>query len=93
MLVDAFYGSQGGPQGKQIEAGDRVSLTSPRTGVATTFIIAGVLNDGTAFYGISGGEFQYPVLMSRPAALHTFDADARPASALLRTAPVPTPPP
>jgi putative ABC transport system permease protein len=87
VLVDALYGAQGGPQGKQIEAGDRVSLTSPRTGAATRFIIAGVLTDGTAFYGISGGEFQYPVLMSRDAARHTFHGDARSASALLRAAP------
>lgn len=87
VLVDALYGAQGGPQGKQIEAGDTVSLTNPRTGVATTFIIAGVLTDGTAFYGISGGEFRYPVLMGRDAARQTFHGDARPASALLRTAP------
>jgi putative ABC transport system permease protein len=87
VLVDALYGSTGGPQGKQIEPGDTVSLVNRRTGERARRIIAGVLTDGTAFYGISGGELLYPVLMGESAARDTFGADARPSSMLLKTAP------
>jgi putative ABC transport system permease protein len=87
VLVDAFYGAQGGPQGKQIEPGDTLWLTNRRTGEQTSKIIAGVLTDGTAFYGISGGEFLFPVLMGQSAAWQTFGTDVRPSSVLLKTAP------
>jgi ABC-type antimicrobial peptide transport system permease subunit len=42
---------------------------------------------GTAFYGMTGGEFRYPVLMSPAAVKEAFGAQARPSSMLLRTAP------
>ncbi len=87
VLVDALYGAQGGPQGKQIDPGDTLTLNNPRTGAPTDFTIAGVLTDGTAFYGIGSGEFLFPVLMGREAARDTFGGDARPSSVLLRTAP------
>ena len=86
VLVDALYGARGGPQGKQLQAGDHLSLTDPRTGQVRQFTLAGVLSDGTAFYGIGGGEFLYPVLMGRSAARAVFAEDAHPSSALLRTA-------
>jgi putative ABC transport system permease protein len=85
VLVDAFYGSPGGPQGKQIEPGDRLKLTNRRTGARMVKIIAGVLTDGTAFYGIGGGEFLYPVLMGRSTAREAFGADVRASSMLLKT--------
>jgi putative ABC transport system permease protein len=87
VLVDQFYGATGGPQGKPLAAGDRLTLTDPRTGARSTRIIAGILKDGTAFYGVSGGEFRFPVLMSSVSARNIFGLDARPASVLLRTAP------
>lgn len=87
VLVDAFYGSMGGPPGKPLAPGERVTLTDPRSGLRSERVIAGVLKDGTAFYGASGGEFRYPVLMSTYAARSTFGVDARQASALLRTRP------
>jgi putative ABC transport system permease protein len=87
VLVDALYGAQGGPQGKQIEPGDTLWLTNRRTGERTHKTIAGVLTDGTAFYGISGGEFLFPVLMGQSAAWQTFGDDVRPSSVLLKTTP------
>ncbi|HYJ68811.1 MAG TPA: FtsX-like permease family protein [Nocardioidaceae bacterium] len=85
VMVDAFYASPGGPPGKAIEPGDPLTLTNPRTGAATAFTIAGVMTDGTAFYGISGGEFRYPVLMGDAAVRATFGSDARLSSVLLST--------
>lgn len=87
VLVDAFYGATGGPQDKPLQPGDHITLTDPRTGERSRRIIAGVLKDGTAFYGVSAGEFRYPVLMSSYSARNLFGVDARPASVLMRTAP------
>ena len=87
VMVDAFYGSPGGPPGKAIEPGDTVTLTNPRTGEPTDFTIAGLVTDGTAFYGISGGEFRFPVLMGDATARATFGPDARRSSLLLATRP------
>src|SRR5262245_52407461 len=87
VMVDSFYGSTGGPPGKPIEPGDTLTLTNPRTGEPTDFTIAGVVIDGTAFYGISGGEFRYPVLMGDATARATFGPDARRSSLLLATRP------
>ena len=87
VLVDAFYGETGGPPGEPIKPGDRITLTDPRTGTREQRIIAGVIKDGTAFYGVSSGEYRYPVLMSSYGVVSTFGTDARQTSILLRTAP------
>lgn len=87
VLVDAFYGASGGPQGKPLVPGARITLTDPRTGRHSTRTVAGILKDGTAFYGASAGEFRFPVLMSSSAAHSLFGIDARATSVLLRTRP------
>lgn len=87
VLVDSFYAGVGGPQGKPLEAGMEITLTDPRTGDRSARTIAGVLEDGTAFYGAWAGEPRYPVLMSNFAARNLFGTDARLSSMLLRTTP------
>jgi len=87
VMVDAFYGSPGGPPGKAIEPGETVTLTSQRTGKPADFTIAGVITDGTAYYGIGGGERRFPVLMGDAAARATFGPDARKSSLLMSTQP------
>ncbi|MET0740732.1 MAG: FtsX-like permease family protein [Candidatus Nanopelagicales bacterium] len=87
VVVDAFYGSTGGPQGEPIRPGDRISLTDPRTGITNTRTVAGVLADGTAFYGVGSGGFRYPVLMSHAAQTMLFGTDTQPSSMLIRVAP------
>jgi putative ABC transport system permease protein len=87
VLIDAFYGQTGGPPGKPIEAGDRITLTDPRSGVRSDRVIAGIIKDGTAFYGVSAGEYRFPVLMSTYSARSLSGTDARQSSVLMRTAP------
>ncbi|HEU5157213.1 MAG TPA: FtsX-like permease family protein [Streptosporangiaceae bacterium] len=87
VLIEARYGSSGGPQGEIPEAGDKLSIVDPQTGLRTTRTIAGVLSDGIAFYSIGGREFRYPVLMSRSMITQLLGAQARPSSMLLRLAP------
>jgi putative ABC transport system permease protein len=85
VLVDLFYGSTGGPQGAFIEPGDRLTVTDPRTGDKSSRTVAGVLKDGTAFYGVDAGEFRYPVLMSQPSIHAAFGTEPQVSSLLLRT--------
>jgi putative ABC transport system permease protein len=85
VLVDEFYGASGGPPGAAVHAGDAITLTDPRTGERSRRVVAGILRDGSAFYGASAGEFRFPVLMSAYSAQSLFGVDARPTSVLLRT--------
>ncbi len=87
VLVDLYFGSTGGPQGGQIKPGGTVRITDPATGAAASRTIAGVLKDGTAFYGVSAGEFRYPVIMSQPGVRSVVGPTAEVSSLLLRTAP------
>jgi len=87
VLIDAFYGAGGGPQGKGIAPGAGLALTDTRTGRVTRFTVAGLIDDATAFYGIDPGEQRWPVAMSTGAAAATFGAAARPSTAFARTAP------
>jgi putative ABC transport system permease protein len=87
VLIDAAYGATGGPPGESIQPGQILTLTDLRTGQPAERTVAGVLANGLAFYGIGGGDFRYPVLMSQPAVRRTFGDQAMPASLLLRLAP------
>jgi putative ABC transport system permease protein len=87
VLVDAYYGSTGGPQANVVMPGQQLTLADPGTGEPVRRTVAGVLANGLAFYGIGGGEFRYPVLMSRTAIQEQFGDQAQPASLLLRLAP------
>ena len=85
VLVDTFYGQNGGPPGEAIAPGNRIRLTDPRTGTRELHVVVGVIKDGTAFYGVSAGEFRFPVLMSSYGVISGFGVDARQTSTLLRT--------
>jgi putative ABC transport system permease protein len=87
LLVDLLYAAPGGPQGEPLRAGRRITLTDPGTGRQVSRTVAGVLRHGDAFYGIGGGEFRYPVFVSRTALGAQFGAAARPSSLLVRLAP------
>ncbi|HEX4813192.1 MAG TPA: FtsX-like permease family protein [Nonomuraea sp.] len=86
VIVDLFYASTGGPQDAQIRPGSRLRLTDPRTGTTSTRTIAGVMKDGTAFYGVNAGEFRFPVVMNQSGVREVFGDEAQVASLLLRTA-------
>lgn len=86
-LIDLFYGQTGGPPGAQIKPGARIRVTDPHTGATSTRIVAGMVKDGTAFYGVNAGEFRFPVLMSQHSVRTVFGPEATVSSMLLRTAP------
>jgi len=85
-LIDGFYGSAGGPQGEPIPPGTTLTLTDPATGKQVMRIVAGVMSSGQSFYGVSSGEFRYPVLMSPASVRSAFGIAAMPTSVLIRTA-------
>jgi putative ABC transport system permease protein len=87
VLIDALYGSPGGPPGEPVMPGELITVTDPRTGQPHTRTVAGVLAEGQAFYGIGGGEFRFPVLMSQESAQVVSGGAAQPSSLLLRLAP------
>ena len=68
VVVDAFFGSGGGPQGQSFQPGDMFTITDPATGTAHIKTIAGVMSSAGAFYNIGVGEFGFPVLTSAAAA-------------------------
>jgi putative ABC transport system permease protein len=85
VLVDSFYGSTGGPPGEPVSPGSVITLTDPRTGRQTERTVAGIVRDGTPFYGVTGADVRFPVFMGDMAAVEAFGADAAQSSALLRT--------
>jgi hypothetical protein len=64
VLVDSFYGSTGGPPGEPVSPGAVITLTDPRTGRQTERTVAGIVRDGTPFYGVTGADVRFPVFMS-----------------------------
>lgn len=85
VVVDAFFGATGGPNGKFFAAGDTLRLTDPRTGQTQTKVIAGVLKHGIAFYGGGAAAGAFPVVMSDSAVRREFGAGAQQNSALIAT--------
>jgi putative ABC transport system permease protein len=66
VLIDTFYGSPGGPPIEPVHPGSRLTIIDPRTPQQTTKTFAGLLTDGSAFYGMVPGEFRYPVSAGGP---------------------------
>ncbi|MFE0701089.1 ABC transporter permease [Streptomyces sp. NPDC058872] len=88
VVIDGFFGSTGGPAGDYYDPGDTLTLTDPRTGRGEQRIIAGVLSNGLVFYpGTGASSTTYPVVASERATRELFGAQARNASALVRTGP------
>jgi putative ABC transport system permease protein len=72
VVLDAYFGSQGGPQSVAYRPGDTFVLTDPETGARQTKTIVGILAGGSAFYNIGAGEYRYPVVMGRSAVAGQF---------------------
>jgi putative ABC transport system permease protein len=88
VVLDRFFGATGGPPGEAYKPGDTFWLTDPRTGPRQQKTIAGVLQDGTSFYGVGfAPSGAFPVVMSATGAREQFGSAARVSSALLRVAP------
>ncbi|MFI8454638.1 FtsX-like permease family protein [Kitasatospora sp. NPDC085464] len=88
VVVDGFFGSTGGPQGKFFAPGDTLTLTDPGSGRSEQKVIAGVLKSGLAFYPADGNSAtSYPLISGDQGVARQFGADARTAAALVRTAP------
>lgn len=86
VLVDTLYGSTGGPPGEPLAPGDVITITDPRTGQQTEHTVAGVVRDGSPFYGVTGADLRFPVFMGVDAVADQFGTSATQSSALLRTA-------
>ena len=69
VVVDAFFGSAGGPQGQSFHPGDTFTVTDPETGTSHVKTIAAVMSSASAFYNIGVGEFGFPVLTSAAAVI------------------------
>ncbi|TXS33596.1 FtsX-like permease family protein [Streptomyces sp. ms191] len=88
VVLDAFFGSTGGPAGDYYDPGDGLTLKDPRTGRSEQKVIAGVLSNGLVFYpGTGASSTTYPVVMSAQGTRELFGAQAQNASALVRTGP------
>ncbi|HET6358061.1 ABC transporter permease [Streptomyces sp.] len=88
VVLDAFFGSTGGPSGDYFDPGDTLALTDPLTGRTVQKTIAGVLKNGMVFYpGTGAGSTVYPVVIGETGMRELFGAQAQNASALVRTRP------
>ncbi|MEU0112438.1 FtsX-like permease family protein [Streptomyces bobili] len=88
VVLDAFFGSTGGPAGDYYDPGDSLALTNPRTGRTEQKIIAGVLKNGMVFYpGTGASSTVYPVVMGETGIRDLFGTQAQNAAALVSTQP------
>ena len=89
VVMDAFYGSTGGPNGNYYSPGDRFTVTDPRTEHRQTKIIAGILTNSLMFYPVSGEAAGrgYPIVASASAVRAEFGDGAIVSSAFVRLRP------
>jgi putative ABC transport system permease protein len=89
VVMDAFFGETGGPQGTFYGPGDTFALTDPRTGNTQTKTIAGILSNSMMFYPVAGPNSgnAYPLVESVDAVRVQFGAAAENSAAFLRTVP------
>ncbi|MCX4585735.1 ABC transporter permease [Streptomyces sp. NBC_01481] len=88
VVLDAFFGSTGGPSGDYFDPGDTLALTDPLTGRTEQKTIAGVLKNGMVFYpGTGASSTVYPVVIGETGMRELFGTQAQNASALVRTRP------
>jgi len=88
VMLDASFGSGGGPPGAAFKPGDTFWLSDPTTGRGETKTIAGVLQNGIPFYnaGFSPAN-AFPVVLSAAAVRDQFGPQAQVSSAFVRIAP------
>ena len=87
VVLDAFFGSTGGPPGNYYGPGDTIRETNPRSGHTETKIIAGILTNALVFYTGGGQAGVNPIVMSTAGARSLFGSAAQVSAALLKTAP------
>jgi putative ABC transport system permease protein len=88
VVLDAFFGATGGPNGRWYDPGDQFTVTDPATGRTATKTIAGILKSGLAFYPATGeGASAFPVVMSQASVRQQFGSAAMVRSAFVRTTP------
>jgi putative ABC transport system permease protein len=88
VVLDQFFGSSGGPNGRYYEPGDSFIVTNPTTGRTVTRTIAGVLKSGLAFYPATGeGASAFPFVTSAAGVRNLFGQSAGVTAAFVRTPP------
>jgi putative ABC transport system permease protein len=88
VVLDQMFGSSGGPPGQAYRPGDTFWVSDPRTGRGETKTIAGILQNGTSFYGAGFAPSDvFPIVMSAGAVRSQFGNGAQNSSALLRVRP------
>ncbi|HEU5268116.1 MAG TPA: FtsX-like permease family protein [Jatrophihabitans sp.] len=88
VVIDAFFGSTGGPNGNYFSPGDTFTLTDPVTGLPETKTIAGILSNALAFYPAAGQTAAaFPVVTSAAGVRELFGPNATTSAALLRLRP------
>src|SRR4051794_39893263 len=86
VVLDPFFGSTGGPNGRFYEPGDTFRVTNGFSGQTVTVTIAGILKSGMVFYPATGeATTAYPVVMSTHGVQTLFGPAAQVSSALVRT--------
>jgi putative ABC transport system permease protein len=86
VLLDQYFGTTGGPNGKYYAPGDVFTLTDPRTGASQQKIIAGVLSNATMFYPAAGdGGNVFPLIASVRSVRALSGSAAQVNAALVRT--------
>lgn len=87
VVVDAYFGSTGGPPGNFYAPGDHLTLVNPATGRSERKTIAGILTSGMIFYPGGVSQTVYPVITSDTAVQRLYGSTARVDSALATTPP------
>jgi putative ABC transport system permease protein len=85
VVLDAFFGSTGGPAGESYRPGDTFTVTDPRTGKSERKTIVGILRNATVFYAPLNAS-SFPIVTSTRAVREQFASAATVSSALVRTA-------
>jgi putative ABC transport system permease protein len=86
VLVDAFFGSSGGPPGQWYSPGDSFTVTDPRSGTTQRKVIAGVLSNAIVFYSPSAPA-AFPMVTDATAVRGQFGTGATVTSAFVAIRP------
>jgi putative ABC transport system permease protein len=87
--MDAFVGSDGGPNSAYYAPGDTFTITDPRTGHRERKTIAGILTNALMFYPVAGtySGNTFPIVGSTSWVREQFGTGAEIAAAFVRTRP------
>jgi putative ABC transport system permease protein len=86
VVIDASFGSTGGPPSRYFDPGDTFTVTNPFTGETSTKTIAAVMSNAMIFYATAGpGANALPIITSDRSVRALFGPVAQMSSALVRT--------